>query len=99
MLENEYLNLPDLSFYNKCNQQFRINRGVYNTIDNWFYDYGVMNIVYRRIYMLAFFDFVKDKNSESSSQKFIKFGHGGLTLRLKEFTTTYLNDKKLYSIK
>lgn len=104
MLENEYLNLPDLNFYNRCNQQYRVNRGVYNTIDNWFYEYGIINVVCRRIYILAFLGFVKDKTVESDSQKFIRFGHGGLTIKLKEFTTTYINFKEneyanIYSFK
>ncbi|MFC6603187.1 hypothetical protein ACFQDF_19260 [Ectobacillus funiculus] len=34
--QNEYLNLPDLQFFNWCNQQYRLNRGIYNTIDEWF---------------------------------------------------------------
>jgi hypothetical protein len=91
-LENEYLNLPDLSFYNKCNEQYRINRGVYNSIDNWFYEYGVINIMFRRIYILAFLEFVKKENNELNSQKFIKFGHGGLAIKLKEFTSKYTNN-------
>ncbi|WP_445490095.1 hypothetical protein [Niallia sp. 03133] len=99
LLENKYLNLPDLLFYNNCNRKYRINRGVFNTVDNWFYEYGVINIVYRRIYILAFFDFVKDRNIGPNSQKFIKFGQGGLTASLKEFTESIQRDKNLYSVK
>lgn len=91
-LINEYLNLPDLSFYNKCNEQYRINRGIYNSIDNWFYEYGVINIMFRRIYILAFLEFVKKENKEVNSQKLIKFGHGGLAIKLKEFTSTVTSD-------
>lgn len=69
---------------------YRINRGVYNSIDNWFYEYGVINIMFRRIYILAFLEFVKDDNHDS--QKFMRFGHGGLTIKLKEFTTTFTNE-------
>jgi hypothetical protein len=104
LLTNSYLNLPDLGFFTKCNQQFRINKGVFNTIDHWFYEYGIINVAYRRIYILAFLDYVKEASKEdTSSHKFIKFGHGGLTNKLNDFITNYLNDTKesvnLYSVK
>jgi hypothetical protein len=56
------------------------------------------------MYILAFLGFVKDKTVESDSQKFTRFGHGGLTIKLKEFTTTYINYKEneyanIYSFK
>ncbi|MEY2195660.1 hypothetical protein AB7942_23420 [Neobacillus sp. BF23-41] len=85
---SKYLNLPDLQFFNWCNQQYQVNRGVYNTIDQWFYEYGIVNIHYRRIQLLAFLEFVKGERIEQDKQKFIRFGHGGLTKRLNEF----LND-------
>ncbi|WP_299095605.1 hypothetical protein [uncultured Metabacillus sp.] len=104
LLENEYLNLPDLSFYNRCKQQFHINKGVYNTIDNWFYEYGIIHVVYRRIYILAFLGFVKENSPELDPHKFIRFGHGGLTMKLKEFTSAYFRYKEngytdIFSIK
>jgi len=84
--ENIYLNLPDLSFYKKCNDQYRINRGVYNSIDEWFYNYGIINVIHRRMYIVAFLESVLDENmKESGSHTFIRFGHGKLTNRLNEF--------------
>lgn len=85
---SKYLNLPDLQFFNWCNQKYQVNRGVYNTIDQWFYEYGIVDIHYRRIQLLAFLEFVKGERIEQDKQKFIRFGHGGLTKRLNEF----LND-------
>ena len=82
---SSYLNMPDLQFFNWCNQQFKVNRGIYNTIDQWFYEYGVVNIYSRRIQLLAFLDSVKDQLNEPHSSKFIRFGHGGLTKRLNDF--------------
>jgi hypothetical protein len=90
-MESQYLNLPDLIFYSKCYQQYSINRGVYNTIDNWFYEYGILNVIYRRIYILAFLSFVKEESNELKPKKFIRFGSGGLTLKLTEFVTCYIN--------
>ena len=80
-----YLNMPDLQFFNWCNQQFKVNRGIYNTIDQWFYENGIVNIYSRRIQLLAFLDSVKDQLNEPHPSKFIRFGHGGLTKRLNDF--------------
>ena len=83
--ENEYyLNLPDLVFFHKCYQQYNINKEVFNTIDNWFYEQGV-NVLNRRRYVIACLEFVHDKHPVPNSQKFMKFGHGGLTVKLREF--------------
>ncbi|OIK13076.1 hypothetical protein BIV60_14815 [Bacillus sp. MUM 116] len=82
---SQYLNLPDLQFFIWCNQKYKVNRGVYNTIDHWFYEYGIVNIQYRRIQVLAFLDFFKDKVFEQDKQKYIRFGHGGLAKSLNEF--------------
>ena len=69
--KSKYLNLPDLQFFNWCNQQYQVNRGVYNTIDQWFFEYGIVNIHYRRIQLLAFLEFAKGETFEQDKQKFI----------------------------
>jgi riboflavin kinase len=82
---SKYLNLPDLQFFNWCHQQYRVNRGVYNTIDQWFYDFGIVNIHSRRIQLLAFLEFAKGESLEQDKQQLVRFGHGGLSKRLREF--------------
>jgi len=82
---SKYLNMPDLQFFNWCNQLFKVNRGIYNTIDQWFYEYGIISIYSRRIQLLAFLDSVKGELNELHSSKFLRFGHGGLTKRLNDF--------------
>ncbi|AKP46524.1 MULTISPECIES: hypothetical protein [Bacillus] len=86
--ENKYLNMPDLSFFHWCHQQYGINRGVYNTIDHWFYEHGLEEIISRRIYILAFLKFVRETENGSGQHKFIRFGNGGLTKKLIEFFHT-----------
>ncbi len=83
--KSEYLNLPDLHFYKWCNTQFGLNRGVYNTIDMWLYEYGIKDILSRRIHVVAFLRFVKDTDLEVDPHKFIRFGNGGLIKKLNEF--------------
>ncbi|WP_010676983.1 hypothetical protein [Bacillus timonensis] len=75
-------NLPDLSFVQYCIQKYGINRGVFNTIDSWFFEDGLLDIKDRRQTILLFLQYVsfsKEKNDK------IKFGNGGLTLKLVEF--------------
>lgn len=85
-LENmEYLNLPDRIFFHWCQQQYRLNRGIYNTIDHWFYEYGIVHILYRRINLLAFLEFASTPEQDARKTKFIKFGNGGLKQKLQEF--------------
>lgn len=83
--KSEYLNLPDIEFFLLCEQQYWVNKGVYNTIDKWFYHDGIVNIIHRRIYLLAFLEFVTETYSKQGHHKYIRFGHGGLTNKLQEF--------------
>jgi riboflavin kinase len=83
--KSEYLNLPDIEFFLLCEQQYRVNKGVYNTIDKWFYHDGIVNIIHRRIYLLAFLEFVTEENSKDDHHKYIRFGNGGLTKKLNQF--------------
>lgn len=88
LVTSQYLNLPDLQFFYWCNRQFGINRGVYNTIEQWFYEKGIVNIQIRRIHLLSFMEFVKaqrPKNGDKDEHTFLRFGHGGLTKSLNEF--------------
>jgi riboflavin kinase len=74
------IHLPDLSFCRLCEEFYGINRGVYNTIDFWFFEKGVKDIVKRREMVL---DFLEDSNSDRSCVgKFRNFGPNGLSPRL-----------------
>lgn len=87
MVMNYTINVPDLSFTNFCNEKYGINRGVYNTIDAWFYKKGIHQILERRKLILSFLDFVKEKYSTENGR--IKFGPGGLVVKLEEFYEYY----------
>ncbi|WP_285768360.1 hypothetical protein [Peribacillus sp. SI8-4] len=81
----EHLNLPDRMFFHWCQQQYALNRGVYNTIDNWFHAYGIIDILYRRINLLAFLEYASAPEQAIGQAKPIKFGKGGLTKKLQDF--------------
>ncbi|WP_285768445.1 hypothetical protein [Peribacillus sp. SI8-4] len=80
---DETIHLTDLSFITVCNEKYGINRGVYNTIDAWFYKQGINNILERRNSILFFLEFIKGNSDMKNNQ--YKFGHGGLTVKLEEF--------------
>lgn len=81
---NECLNLPDRMFYLLCKERYQLNRGNYQTIESWFYEQGITNIISRRIYILAFLDYVT-REKEVQINTYLKFGKGGLSSKLKEF--------------
>jgi riboflavin kinase len=79
----EKIHLNDLSFIHLCIENSGINKGIYNTIDTWFYKQGVTNILDRRTNILSFLEFLNRKNKNTQSSK--KFGSGGLTVNLQEY--------------
>jgi hypothetical protein len=85
-----YLNLPDLQFFNWCHSQFQVNKGIYNTIDQWFYDEGIVNIHPRRVHVIAFLQFAQEGNKRKAEREgVLRFGAGGLTNQLREFMNGY----------
>lgn len=83
MKQQELLNLPDLAFVRYCEKTYHINKGVYNTIEHWFYVHDLSTIVERRKIILLFLE----KNCHSSKK--IQFGAGGLKVRLEKFSEDY----------
>lgn len=75
----DLFHLPDLQFAQFFDQRFSVNKGIYNTIDQWFYQMGVTNITERRNMMLQFM------LANCSDGKKVKFGSGGLTKKLQLF--------------
>jgi hypothetical protein len=74
------INLTDLAFANQCFEVYGINRGVYNTIDYWFYENGIKEIELRRKIILHFLECTCIKNNKRT-----KFGNGGLTTALTNY--------------
>jgi riboflavin kinase len=82
------LNLPDLSFVRKTEEKFNVNRGVYNTIDAWFYDYGIEDIVERRSHITQFLVY---STKEVENDRLFKRLHfpDGLTNTLETYVERY----------
>lgn len=81
MIDKQLLNSPDLHFSQWCFEQFHINRGVYNTVEQWFYKQGFEDITERRKYITLFFKW----SQEASQQQKVKFGQGKLIISLDLF--------------
>ena len=82
---NKILNLPDLLFYTFCYESYSINRGIYNTVDQWFYGRGLVNIYKRRTFLLSFLRSIYEGNPDQNNHNMVKFGPGGLTKELEKF--------------
>lgn len=81
--KNNVVHYTDFSFQKFCEDKYGVNRGVYNTIDRWFYEKGLVNILNRRLLVLEFLNYVANSRSHNKSK--IRFGNGGLTNQLNEF--------------
>lgn len=80
------IHLTDLSFIQVCFEKYGINRGIYNTIDSWFYEQGINNIIERRKNIIFFLEFISSRVEMKNCRK--KFGNGGLKVTLEEFYET-----------
>jgi hypothetical protein len=74
------INKTDLHFFRYCQDNYGINRGVYNTIEQWFYNKRVLNVEDRRKYVLHFLKYVYGDKIGSG-----KFGKEGLVNKLHQF--------------
>ncbi|NRG44094.1 hypothetical protein [Bacillus sp. CRN 9] len=80
-----FLNLPELEFINWCSESYKINKGVFHTVDQWFYNYGIESIITRRLFLIAFFDYAAENVETKNKSNVIKFGRGGLNKKLHDF--------------
>ena len=76
---DQLIHLPDLQFAQFCEQHFSVNKGIYNTIDDWFYKKGIVNLLERRRKIFQFMLF------SCSNKEKVKFGPGGLAKALEDF--------------
>ncbi|WP_051348366.1 hypothetical protein [Peribacillus kribbensis] len=83
-LYTELVHLPDLLFHQYCIKQFGINRGVYNTIDEWFFDKGNKNILERRQRIFHFLNWCLQNGLAANGK--IKFGPGNLSKNLMDYS-------------
>lgn len=83
-IDKQVLQRPDLAFYEYCRVHFKLNRGIYNTIDQRLFDYGLEDIMDRRRAIIQFLEFAA-RDQGVSTGKFISFGRGKLADVLDSF--------------
>ena len=79
--EKNLFHIPDLDFSRYCKNEYHVNRGIYNTVDEWFFKQGLTRIVERRKTIIDFFDYIKTIQNSSR----VTIGNGGLTKKLIQF--------------
>lgn len=79
---------PDLAFHHYCLQVYRLNRGTYNTIDQWLFDNGYPEIKRRRKMIIRFLDLMAQSQADEG-RKFLSFGKGNLIVELSQFTAEF----------
>ncbi|MDM5198030.1 hypothetical protein QUF79_08365 [Fictibacillus enclensis] len=94
--EQLYLvNLTDLEFSGVCRERYGVNKGLYNTIEDYFSKQGIRNILYRRLYILEFLNDVQSRYTEVK-RSHLTFGTGGLARALQTF---FINRQRNASLK
>lgn len=78
--------LPDLKFAKWCEENFSINRGVYNTIDEKLYEAGYEEVYERRKAIIVF---LEKHVTKEQTRKYFKFGHGNLSGALQQFVNRF----------
>lgn len=86
-LNTDVIHLPDLAFVRHCEESFRINRGVYNAIDQWFAEQEAMTIVARRTLILRFLNWV---TVYVPKEEKLEFGNKGLAEQLQCYYSNYV---------
>ncbi|WP_159883694.1 RNA-binding protein [Paenibacillus puerhi] len=75
--------LPDIQFVTYCFEHYGLNRGIYNTVDEWLYEFGIRDIINRRRLIVEFLESLQ--GTERTRGTYLKFGKGGLTKQLSDF--------------
>jgi len=85
LTDADLVHLPDIQFVTYCFQAFGLNRGIYNTIDQWLYDSGYRDVLERRKATVSFLSLLSEKGGRERSGSLLRFGKGGVTKQLYDF--------------
>ncbi|MFE5317475.1 RNA-binding protein [Paenibacillus sp. NPDC056579] len=85
LTETDLVHLPDIQFVTYCFQMFGLNRGIYNTIDQWLYDSGYKDVLQRRKATVSFLHLINEKGGRERTGSLLRFGKGGVTKQLYDF--------------
>lgn len=74
--------IPDIIFSKFLTECFGINKGVYNTIDLWLWEKGIVSVEKRRSEIIQF---LLEQRKDKTIKGKVKFGAGQLAKKLNQF--------------
>lgn len=83
-IDCDIIHRTDLLFHKFIYQEFGVNRGVYNTIDQWFFDHGCINVINRRTEIIHFLHYASNLFGKSENK--LVFGSGRLVSYLVKYS-------------
>ncbi|ARF14669.1 MULTISPECIES: hypothetical protein [Sporosarcina] len=89
----DLFHLPDRRFFDWCAKSYFINRGVFNVIDSWLFDYGMKDIVLRRKVMDHYLRYLLSHGFYNEKKHFLQFGKKGVTESLSSFVERHLPEQ------
>ncbi|GIQ69541.1 hypothetical protein XYCOK13_23650 [Xylanibacillus composti] len=89
----QVVHYPDIVLAQYCHDQFGLNKGVYNTIDEWLFSHGEQDVILRRTQMVRFLEDCKNRAGYSAAGQ-LTFGRGTLTEKLALFQQRYGHDSQ-----
>ncbi|PIC63174.1 RNA-binding protein [Sporosarcina sp. P13] len=87
---DDLFHLPDRRFFEWCARSYSINRGIFNVIDSWLFDYGMKDIVSRRKAMDHYLRYLLLHGFYNEKKLYLQFGKKGVTESLSNFAERHL---------
>ncbi|AXI00232.1 RNA-binding protein [Sporosarcina sp. PTS2304] len=88
---DELFHLPDRRFFDWCAKSYSINKGIFNVIDSWLFDYGLKDIVSRRKAMDQYLNYLLLHGFYNEKKLYLQFGKKGVTESLSDFAAQHLS--------
>lgn len=83
MTTTELTQLLDFEFTQHCHITYKVTSNLYNSIDRFFYDYGLKKVEERRKHLLSFLEYSQAGRKHSDLQ--LGFGQKGLKPQIEEY--------------
>ncbi|PIC63242.1 hypothetical protein CSV79_12945 [Sporosarcina sp. P13] len=80
------IHLPNLSFIRHCSEEYKVSRGLYNTIDLFFYERGYQDVIERRRNILSYLDYLQNNKIHPDDR--IRFESGALKESMDKYLLT-----------
>ncbi|ARF17113.1 hypothetical protein [Sporosarcina ureae] len=89
----DLFHLPDRRFFDWCAKSYSINRGIFNVIDSWLFEYGMKDIISRRRAMDNYLRYLLTQGFYNEKKLFLQFGKKGVKESLSNFAERHLPER------